>query len=95
MAFCNMTAWNRPQVAAMICVGFLRAGPGFPILMMHEVIFYIVNVTKSSKFGLSKTDHRKNQRLWLWERTTSSTWVCADGTVGSRYGGYLHLFAGC
>ena len=57
---------------------------GEAILTMYEVTARIVNVAKSSRFGLSKTDHRQDYRPWLRERATSSTWVCTDGGVSSR-----------
>ena len=55
--------------------------------MMHEVTVRVVNVAKSSRFGLSKTEHGQDYRPRLRERATSSTWVCVDGMVGSRQGG--------
>ena len=55
--------------------------------MMHEVTVRIVCVARSSRFGLSKTDHRQDCRPRLRERTTSSTGVCTNGRVGSRLGG--------
>ena len=39
--------------------------------MMHEIAFRIVNVTKSSRFGLPRFDHRQD-RPWLLERASSS-----------------------
>ena len=60
--------------------------------MMHEVTFRIVNVTKSSRFGLTKTAHRQDYRPWLWERASSRTWVCADGTGGYPPGRCLRSF---
>ena len=54
--------------------------------MMHEVTVRVVNVAKSSKFGLSKTEHGQDYRPRLQERATSSTWVCIDGMVGSPQG---------
>ena len=55
--------------------------------MMHEVTVRIVNVAKSSRFGLSKTDHGQDYRPRLRERATSSTWVCTESRVGFRLGG--------
>ena len=67
---------------------------GEATLMMHEVTVRIVNVAKSSMFGLSKTGHRQDYRPRLRERATSSTWVCTDGRVSSRSGGTCTLFVG-
>ena len=55
--------------------------------MMHEVTFRIVNVTKSSRFGLPQTDHRQDYRPRLRERATSSTWVLHRWHGGFRLGG--------
>ena len=52
--------------------------------MVHEVTVRIVNVAKSSRFGLSKIDHGQDYRLRLRERATSNTWVCTDGWVPAR-----------
>ena len=82
----------------MICVGFLRAGLWIPsqngeaILMMHEVTFRIVNVTKSSRFGLSKTDHRQDQRPWLWEKDHVQHVGLRGWDGGFPPGRYLHSF---
>ena len=60
---------------------------GEAILVMHEVTVHVISVTKPRRFGLTKTDHGQDQRAWLRESATSSTWVCADAMVGSRQGG--------
>ena len=62
--------------------------------MMHEVTFRIVNVTKSSRFGLPKTDHRQDTRPGLWERASSSAWVCTDWHGGFPQGRYQHYSCG-
>ena len=52
-----------------------------------KVTVRFVNVAKSSRFGLSKTDNGQDNRPRLRERATSSTWFCTNGKVGSRLGG--------
>ena len=41
---------------------------GEAVLMMHDVT-------------VQQVDHGQDQRPWLWKRTTSSSWVCADCMV--------------
>ena len=53
---------------------------------MQEVTVRIVNVAKSSRFGLSKIDHGQDNRSGLRKRSTSRTRVCTNGIVGSRKG---------
>ena len=60
--------------------------------MMHEVTFRIVNVTKSSRFGLSKTDHRQDQRPWLWEKEHVQHVGLRGWHGGFPPGRYLHSF---
>ena len=50
------------------------------MLVMHKVTVRIVNVAKSSSFGLSQIDHGQEYKPRLWERAASNTWVY----MGSR-----------
>ena len=54
------------------------------MLVMHKVTVRIVNVARSSRFGLSQIDYGQDFKPRLWERAASSTWVCTGGWVGSR-----------
>ena len=52
--------------------------------MMLEIAVCIVKVAESSRFGLAGSYHGQDNRPRLREWTTTRTWVCTDGRVGSR-----------
>ena len=54
---------------------------------MHEVAISGINVSKPVRLGLFEFDHGKKQCPRLRKRSTSRTWVCINGMVGSRKGG--------
>ena len=71
--------WTRDEIDGAL------AGLGSPNLTMG----------RTTSGGLGRPNRTIGDcRSGLRERTTSSTWVCTDGRVGSRQGGTSTLFVG-
>ena len=62
--------------------------------MMHEITISSIHVSEPVRFGMAKSVHGEYQGARFWKRTTSRTWVCADGMVVFQLGRYLHSICG-
>ena len=86
-----MTAWNLPQAAETMLVGFLRAGPGFHCrerkakLMMHDIAICCGNGAGFIGLGMSKIDHRKNHCLWFGEEACVCTKIGANRDTAAQH----------
>ena len=57
------------------------------MLMTHKITGCVVEVAVPSRFGQSEAYHGQYNRPGHRERTTTSTWICTNGRVGSHLGG--------
>ena len=63
--------------------------------MMHGITVCIAKVAMPRKFGQSEAYHRYDSRHRLWEWSSTSTYICANGRVDSRKGGTGVPFLDC
>ena len=85
-----MATRKRPQAAASICVGFLRAPLEHreAILVMHEVTGRVVEGAMSSWLGWRKIHHQYDSGHGLRERSATGTGRITDEGLCSPPGRY-------